>query len=91
MAMGALAWEATGRLMAPGAAAGAEGLTIMAVAGMGIVVNTLTALLLLLRGGENDLNICGACLHMVADALVSAGVVLAGARAGLGSTRWRAC
>lgn len=90
MAMGALAWEATGRLMAPGAAAGAEGLTIMAVAGVGIVVNMLTALLLL-RGGENDLNICGACLHMAADALVSAGVVLAGARAGLGSTRWRAC
>jgi cobalt-zinc-cadmium efflux system protein len=64
--------------MAPGAAAGAEGLTIMAVAGVGIVVNTLTALLFL-RGGEKDLNIRGAYLHMAADALVSAGVVLAGA------------
>lgn len=32
-----------------------------------------------MRGGENDLNIRGAFLHMAADALVSAGVVIAGA------------
>ncbi|MFN3375002.1 MAG: cation diffusion facilitator family transporter, partial [Burkholderiaceae bacterium] len=43
-----------------------------------IVINTATALLFL-RGRENDLNIRGAFLHMAADALVSAGVVVAGA------------
>ena len=73
-----LAWEAVGRLMSPDPLAGAEGVTIMAVAGVGIVVNTVTALLFM-RGGEKDLNIRGAFLHMAADALVSVGVVVAGA------------
>ena len=50
----------------------------MVVAGIGIVINTATALLFM-RGGERDLNIRGAFLHMAADALVSAGVVVAGA------------
>jgi cobalt-zinc-cadmium efflux system protein len=75
VAMGSLAWEAAHRLSDP---APVEGLTIMAVAGVGIVVNTATALLFM-RGREKDLNIRGAFLHMAADALVSAGVVLAGA------------
>lgn len=78
VAIGALAWEAVGRLMSPDPLAGAEGVTIMAVAGVGIVVNTVTALLFM-RGGEKDLNIRGAFLHMAADALVSVGVVVAGA------------
>jgi cobalt-zinc-cadmium efflux system protein len=51
--------------------------TIMVVAGIGIVVNTATALLFM-RGRDSDLNIRGAFLHMAADALVSAGVVVAG-------------
>ena len=74
VAMGSLAWEAVHRLQSP---APIEGVTIMAVAGIGIVINTATALLFM-RGGENDLNIRGAFLHMAADALVSAGVVVAG-------------
>lgn len=78
MAMGALAWEAVGRLFSPEPLAGAEGVTIMVVAGIGIVINTATALLFM-RGRERDLNIRGAFLHMAADALVSAGVVIAGA------------
>jgi cobalt-zinc-cadmium efflux system protein len=78
MAMGALVWEAVGRLLSPAPLAGAQGVTIMVVAGIGIVVNTATALLFM-RGGERDLNIRGAFLHMAADALVSAGVVVAGA------------
>ena len=78
VAMGALGWEAVGRLLAPEPMAGSEGLTIMAVAGVGIVVNTVTALLFV-RGREHDLNIRGAFLHMAADALVSAGVVVVGA------------
>ena len=62
------------RLQSPQAV---EGVTIMVVAGIGIVVNTATALLFM-RGRESDLNIRGAFLHMAADALVSAGVVVAG-------------
>ncbi|MDO8386593.1 MAG: cation diffusion facilitator family transporter [Polaromonas sp.] len=78
MAMGALAWEAVGRILSPEPLAAAEGVTIMVVAGIGIVINTVTALLFM-RGREHDLNIRGAFLHMAADALVSAGVVVAGA------------
>lgn len=75
VAMGSLAWEAAHRLRAPEAT---EGWTIIAVAGVGIVVNTATALLFM-RGREGDLNIRGAFLHMAADALVSLGVVIGGA------------
>ena len=78
VAMGALVWEAAGRLMSPDPLVGNQGVTIMVVAGVGIVVNTATALLFM-RGRESDLNIRGAFLHMAADALVSAGVVVAGA------------
>lgn len=75
VAMGSLGWEAIQRL---GAAPPADGMTLMAVAGVGIVVNGATALLFL-RGRHGDMNVRGAFLHMIADALVSAGVVLAGA------------
>jgi cobalt-zinc-cadmium efflux system protein len=77
VAMGSLAWEAVQRLQSPQPTAG---VTIMVVAGIGIVINTATALLFL-RGRDSDLNIRGAFLHMAADALVSAGVVLTGALA----------
>lgn len=78
VAMGGLAWEAVGRLMSDEVSLQAQGVTIMVVAGIGIVVNTATALLFM-RGRKNDLNIRGAFIHMAADALVSAGVVIAGA------------
>ncbi len=74
VAMGSLAWEAIGRLGTPEAT---EGWTIIAVAGVGIVINTTTALLFM-RGRKDDLNIRGAFLHMAADALVSLGVVIGG-------------
>ncbi len=74
VAMGTLAWEAVQRLQTPQAV---EGVTVMVVAGIGIIVNTATALLFM-RGRHTDLNIRGAFQHMAADALVSAGVVLAG-------------
>ena len=74
VAMGSLAWEAIGRLNAPEST---QGFTVMVVAGIGIFVNLGTALLFM-RGREHDLNIRGAFVHMAADALVSAGVVLAG-------------
>ena len=75
VAMGSLAWEAVIRLQSPQPV---EGVTIMVVAAIGIVVNSATALLFM-RGGRRDLNLRGAYLHMVADAVVSAGVVIAGA------------
>ncbi len=73
VAMGSLAWEAIGRLQSPQPT---QGLTIVVLAAIGIVVNGATALLFM-RGG-NDINLRGAFLHMAADALVSAGVVVAG-------------
>jgi cobalt-zinc-cadmium efflux system protein len=78
VAMGGLAWEAIGRLLSGDVSLQEQGVTIMAVAGIGIVINTATALLFM-RGRETDLNIRSAFMHMAADALVSAGVVVAGA------------
>ncbi|WP_268746527.1 cation diffusion facilitator family transporter [Nitrincola sp. A-D6] len=74
VAMGALSWEALGRITTP---TGVDGMTVIIVAAIGMVINTLTAWLFM-RGSQNDLNIRGAFLHMAADALVSAGVVVAG-------------
>ncbi|WP_336488665.1 cation diffusion facilitator family transporter [Methylobacterium nigriterrae] len=74
VATGAILWEALVRLVHPEPVAG---LTVMAVAGIGILVNGLTAWLFA-SGAEGDINIRGAFLHMAADAAVSAGVVLAG-------------
>jgi cobalt-zinc-cadmium efflux system protein len=75
LAMGSLAWEAAARLRHPGLI---DAPTVMWVAGIGVVINGLTAWLFM-HGGKQDLNIRGAFLHMAADALISAGVVLAGA------------
>lgn len=73
-AVGAIAWEATSRFVAAPAPSGA---TIMVVAAIGVVINTVTALFFL-RGRHTDLNIRGAFLHMAADAAVSLGVVVSG-------------
>lgn len=51
-------------------------MTVMVVAAIGIVINGLSAWLLM--AGQRDLNIRGAFLHMVGDAAVSLGVVVAG-------------
>jgi len=75
VAMGLLLWEAAHRLQSP---APVEGITIIAVAAVGVVVNGVTAALFM-AGREHDMNIRGAFLHMAADALVSLGVVVAGA------------
>lgn len=75
VAMGSLAWEAWHRLQAPAPFAAG---TVMVVAAIGVVINAVTAMLFL-AGSKDDLNIRGAFLHMAADALVSAGVVVAGA------------
>ena len=77
VAMGSLVWEALHRLGSPQPV---QGLTLIAVAAVGIVINTATALMFM-RGSKSDLNLRGAFVHMTADALVSVGVVVAGALA----------
>ena len=74
VAVGAIGWEAILRLFSPEAVAGE---TVIVVAAIGILINGITAWLFV-SGSKNDLNIRGAYLHMVSDAAVSAGVVLAG-------------
>jgi cobalt-zinc-cadmium efflux system protein len=71
---GAIAWAALERLFAPQPVAGA---TVMVVAALAIVINGAAAAVLA-RGNTSDLNVYGAFLHLVADATVSAGVVVAG-------------
>ena len=73
-ACGAIAFEAVRRLAEP--APVMSGL-IMVVAGIGFVINLGTALLFM-RDQHADLNARGAYLHMLADAAVSIGVVIAG-------------
>ena len=75
VAVGAIGAEAVHRLIEPQPV---DGATVIVVAGIGILVNSATALLFA-RGRKGDLNVRGAYLHMLADAAVSAGVVVAGA------------
>jgi cobalt-zinc-cadmium efflux system protein len=75
VAVGAIAWEAILRLFHPEPVASG---TVMIVAAVGIVINGATAWLFA-SGRKGDLNIRGAFLHMVADAAVSGGVVVAAA------------
>jgi cobalt-zinc-cadmium efflux system protein len=74
-ALGAIALEAIGRFRSP---APVNGVTIMVVAGIGVIINTITATMFV-SGHRHDLNIKGAFLHMIADAAVSFGVVVSGA------------
>ena len=72
--VGAVAWEAVERLWAPPEVAGA---TVAVVALVGVGVNGLSAVMFA-RGSKHDVNVRGAFLHLVADAAVSLGVVIAG-------------
>lgn len=74
VAVGAILIETLRRFFEP---APVEGMTMIVVAGIGVVINTATALLFM-GGRKHDINIRGAFLHMVADALISVGVVVAG-------------
>lgn len=74
VAVGAIGYEAVRRLQHPVPLLGG---TVAIVAGVGIVVNTVSALLFL-KDKDKDLNVKGAYLHLVADALVSLGTVIAG-------------
>ncbi|MEP6699091.1 MAG: cation diffusion facilitator family transporter [Verrucomicrobiota bacterium] len=71
--VGGITVEAIRRFAHPEAVAGG---TVMAVAGAGIVINTISAWLFK-AGRRDDLNLQGAFLHMAGDAAVSLGVVVA--------------
>ena len=73
-ACGAIAFEAARRFAEP---APVQSGFIMVVAAIGFVINLGTALMFM-RDQHADLNAKGAYLHMMADAAVSIGVVLAG-------------
>ncbi len=73
VAIGAILFETIHRILEPQEP---QGMVMVIVAGIGIAINAFTAFLFM--RGQEDLNIRGAYLHMAADALVSAGVVLAG-------------
>lgn len=72
--LGGIAWESIRRVYEPVAV---EGRVVLLASLAGIVINSFTALLFF-KGQKEDLNIKGAFLHMVADASVSAGVLISG-------------
>ncbi len=74
LAVGVIVAEAIRRLIRPEPV---EGGVIVWTAGAGIAVNGLTAWLFM-KDKKRDLNVRGAFLHMVADALVSVGVLVSG-------------
>lgn len=74
ISVGAIAWEAIGRLRNPSAV---EESTVIWVAAIGILVNGGTALLFM-SGRKGDLNIRGAFAHLASDAVIALGVVLTG-------------
>jgi len=74
ISVGAIAWEAIGRVNHPQAVAET---TVISVASIGILINAGTALMFM-SGRQRDLNIRGAFMHMATDAVISLGVVLTG-------------
>jgi cobalt-zinc-cadmium efflux system protein len=74
LSIGAIGYEALHRIVSPQPL---PGKIISLVAALGILVNTITALLFL-RSKDRDLNIKSAFLHLMADAVVSAGLVIGG-------------
>jgi cobalt-zinc-cadmium efflux system protein len=74
VAVGGIAWEAVGRL---GTTHVPDGRMVMFFSGIGIVINLGSALLFWARQ-KDDLNVRGAFLHLLGDALVSVGVLISG-------------
>ena len=73
-AIGAIAWEGVHKIMNPSPLSGT---IIMWVALMGVVINFISALFFK-KNQKEDLNIKAAYWHLMADALVSFGVVISG-------------
>lgn len=74
VALGAILIETIRRFADP---APVQGLTMTLVAAAGILVNGLSAVLFA-KGSKHDLNLRAAFQHLLADAVVSGGVVIAG-------------
>lgn len=74
VAVAFIAVEGIAKLVAPDAV---EGSVISITAGIGIIVNGLTALLLM-KDRNDDTNIRASFLHMLSDTLVSVGLVISG-------------
>jgi len=73
-AIGAIAWEGVHKIMNPSPLSGT---IIMWVAGIGVIINFISALLFK-KNQKSDLNLKAAYWHLMADALVSLGVVVSG-------------
>lgn len=84
VAIGGILWESIHRVFNPVIV---DGQAISIVAGVGIVVNTVSALLFF-KNKEHDLNVKGAYLHLMADAAVSLGVVISGLFIAFWSIYW---
>ncbi len=84
VALGAVLVETLQRLFDPGKV---DGPMVMVVAAVGIGVNLFSALLFV-RGSKGDLNLRAAFMHLMADAVVSASVVLAGLAITLTGLYW---
>lgn len=74
IAVGIIISESIGKFLHPQPV---EGSAIAWVAGIGVLINGITAWLFM-KDKDKDLNVKGAYLHMAADALVSIGVVASG-------------
>jgi len=84
IACGGILWEASRRLFEPEPT---QPFFIMAVAAIGVLINGATAMLFL-AGRKEDVNVRGAYLHMLADAGVSAAVIVAGAAIFFTGLQW---
>ncbi|MFD2578269.1 cation diffusion facilitator family transporter [Novosphingobium colocasiae] len=84
VAIGMILVETVRRFFEPSTVAGP---TMMVVAAAGILVNALSAMLFA-RGSKSDLNLRAAFVHLMADAAVSAGVVIAGLLIWLTGRQW---
>ena len=74
VSIGAIIYEAAHRFLNPEPI---EGTTIAIVAGAGIIINSVTALMFF-RDKDKDINIKSAYLHLMSDAIVSLGLVVGG-------------
>lgn len=84
LAVGAIVSESIRRFAEP---ATVSTNIVMLTAGVGIVINTATALMFM-RGSQSDLNVRGAFLHMASDAAVSLAVVIGAALIAVTGRQW---
>jgi cobalt-zinc-cadmium efflux system protein len=84
IAVGSIGWEAIQRFLHPVAT---QGGVIAIVAGIGIVINSVSAFFFF-RNKDKELNVKTAYLHLAVDALVSAGVVVAGILISYTGIKW---